>query len=66
VTAGILVPEQPTVVLLGGAVLLQAAIAAGVKALDSSTTPPTPIPNALFKGIAPFFRNTAYTQWTDL
>jgi hypothetical protein len=37
-------------------VLLQVAIAAGVKAGDSSTTPPTPIPNALFMGNAPFMR----------
>src|SRR5258708_33452589 len=64
-TAARPLPVQVTVVLPGGAVMLHAAIAAGVNAFESSTTLPRPIPNVflffirtvLGKGTAPYERN---------
>jgi len=47
-TAATPLPVHVTVVLLGGALLLHAAIAEGVSALDNSTTLPKPIPNVFF------------------
>ena len=73
ITAAMPLPVQVTVVLLGGAVLLHAAMAEGVNAFVSSTTLPRPIPNVFFffirtvlvKGTAPYERNgPTYTRLT--